>query len=163
MKRSIKNPIITRENIPDIPPYLIDTSSVFNPGAVKFNDQYLLMLRVQNRGRETFTMLAYSDDGIQFRVEKKVVEIIGIENVGETIYHCYDSRITFLEGKYYIMFAMDMDAGCYLGLAQTQDFQTFEFLGKISAEDNRNGVLFPEKINGKYNYKKPLTILKKLR
>ncbi len=150
MKRYPNNPIITRKDIPDISPYLIDATSVFNPGAIKFNDQYVLMLRVQNRGRETFTVVASSDNGINFKVENKVVNFKGIEKVKETIYHCYDPRITFLEGKYYIMFAMDMEAGCYLGLAQTMNFQRFEFLGIISNEDSRNGVLFPEKINGKY-------------
>jgi beta-1,4-mannooligosaccharide/beta-1,4-mannosyl-N-acetylglucosamine phosphorylase len=148
--RYSKNPIITRDDIPDIQPHLVDVSSVFNPGAVKFDNQYLLLLRVQNRGRETFTMIAYSHDGVLFKVEDRIVEFRGIEKLKNTIYHCYDPRITFLDGKYYIMFAMDIDAGCYLGLAQTQDFQDFEFLGIISTEDNRNGVLFPEKINGKY-------------
>ncbi len=48
------------------------------------------------------------------------------------------------------MFAMDLDDGCRLGLAQTVDFEKFDFLGIVSDDDNRNGVLFPEKINGKY-------------
>jgi beta-1,4-mannooligosaccharide/beta-1,4-mannosyl-N-acetylglucosamine phosphorylase len=150
MQRYSKNPIITRQDIPDVSPYLVDATSVFNPGAIKFNDQYVLMLRVQNRGRETFMMMAFSDDGIHFQIEKEVVNFKGLENIKEAIYHCYDPRITFLEGKYYIMFAMDMDSGCHLGLAQTENFQSFEFLGIISTDDNRNGVLFPEKINGKY-------------
>jgi beta-1,4-mannooligosaccharide/beta-1,4-mannosyl-N-acetylglucosamine phosphorylase len=48
------------------------------------------------------------------------------------------------------MFAMDMQDGCQLGLGVTDDFKAFEFLGITSNEDIRNGVLFPEKINGKY-------------
>ena len=150
MYRYSKNPIITRQDIPDVSPYLVDVTSVFNPGAIKFNDQYLLMLRVQNRGRETFTMVAYSEDGIHFKIEDKVINFKGLENIKEAIYHCYDPRITFLDGMYYIMFAMDMESGCHLGLAQTEDFQSFEFLGITSTDDNRNGVLFSEKINGKY-------------
>jgi beta-1,4-mannooligosaccharide/beta-1,4-mannosyl-N-acetylglucosamine phosphorylase len=51
---------------------------------------------------------------------------------------------------YYIMFAMDMDAGCQLGLGKTTDFKDFVFLGITSNEDIRNGVLFPEKVNGHY-------------
>ena len=61
--RYVNNLIIVREDIPNIPPSLIDVTSVFNPGAVKFDDQYVLMLGVQNRGREIFTLMAYSDDG----------------------------------------------------------------------------------------------------
>jgi len=150
VKRFSGNPIITREDIPDIKPHMIDATSVFNPGAVKFNDKYLLMLRVQNRGRETFTMIADSDNGHEFTVHNKIIEFRGIEQVSKTIYHCYDMRITALDGTYYIMFAMDMEDGCYLGLAKTDDFEIFDFLGICSEDDNRNGVLFPEKIDGKY-------------
>ncbi len=48
------------------------------------------------------------------------------------------------------MFAMDMDGGCQLGLARTEDFRDFRFLGLTSTDDVRNGVLFPEKIGGLY-------------
>lgn len=150
MERYTKNPIITRADIPNLNPHLIDVSSVFNPGAIKFKERYLLLLRVQNRGRETFLMKAASDDGIHFTIASDVVTLAGLEKIKEKVYHCYDPRITLLEGIYYIMFAMDMDAGCFLGLAQTEDFQSFNFLGIVSAEDNRNGVLFPEKIKGRY-------------
>ncbi len=128
----------------------MDVTSVFNPGAVKYHDEYVLMLRVQNRGRETFTMIARSRDGVHFSIEPRVVEFEGIDSLQEQVFHCYDMRITPVEGTYYIMFAMDMESGCYLGLAQTDDFQSFRFLGKVSDEENRNGVLFPEKINKKY-------------
>ncbi len=60
LKRNSKNPIVTRKDIPNIPPYMEDVSSVFNPGAIKFNKKYILLLRVQNRGRETFIVKAES-------------------------------------------------------------------------------------------------------
>jgi len=148
--RSEKNPIITRTDIPNIYPKVVDVSSVFNPGAIKYNGKYILLLRVQNRGRETFIMQAESDNGVDFSVINKIVDFKGIEKIKETIYHIYDARITKLEGKYYIMFAMDMDSGCQLGLAKTETFEEYEFLGIISNGDIRNGVLFPEKVNGKY-------------
>ena len=150
MLRYEKNPILTREDIPDIPPYLIDVTSVFNPGAVKVGGEYVLILRVQSRSRETFMVVARSANGVDFRIEKDIVRFTGIEAVKERIYHLYDARITRLEGIYYVMFALDMDNGCQLGLARTDDFKTFNFLGIASSEDIRNGVLFPEKIGGKY-------------
>ena len=64
MRRCESNPIITRSDIPNPDSRLIDVSSVFNPGAVKFQDKYILVLRVQNRGRETFLLKAVSDNGI---------------------------------------------------------------------------------------------------
>ena len=150
MKRHAKSPILTREDIPDIYPQLVDATSVFNPGAIKFGDKYLLMLRVQSRSRETFMVMAESNNGIDFKVEDKIVDFKGMEKIKEKIYHIYDARISNIEGAYYIMFAMDMDAGCQLGLGKTNDFKNFEFLGITSNEDIRNGVLFPEKVNGNY-------------
>ncbi|HLP17646.1 MAG TPA: glycoside hydrolase family 130 protein [Bacteroidota bacterium] len=148
--RHTRNPIITRTDIPDIAPHLIDVSSVFNPGAIKFNGRYILLLRVQSRGRETFIVKAEGTNGIDFTVDKKIVDFKGIEKVKEKIYHIYDARITKIAADYYVMFAMDMDAGCQLGLARTADFEQYEFLGIVSDGDIRNGVLFPEKVNGKY-------------
>jgi beta-1,4-mannooligosaccharide/beta-1,4-mannosyl-N-acetylglucosamine phosphorylase len=150
MKRHPKSPILTRTDIPDIYPQLVDATSVFNPGAIKFEDKYLLMLRVQSRSRETFMVMAESNDGIDFNVENKIVDFKGIEKIKEKIYHIYDARISKIEGIYYIMFAMDMDGGCQLGLGKTMDFKNFEFMGITSNEDIRNGVLFPEKVDGNY-------------
>ncbi len=150
MYRYTKNPILTRTDIPPIPPELVDATSVFNPGAIKDEVIYRLMLRVQSRSRETFLVMAKSSDGVNFTVENQVVNFKGIEKVKQKIYHIYDARITKLEGRFYIMFAMDMDDGCQLGLGVTDNFKDFDFLGITSNEDIRNGVLFPEKINGKY-------------
>jgi beta-1,4-mannooligosaccharide/beta-1,4-mannosyl-N-acetylglucosamine phosphorylase len=150
LTRHPKNPILTRHNIPDIEPLLTDVTSVFNPGAVKFGEKYLLMLRVQSRSRETFMVMAESSNGVDFTVDNKIIDFTGIEKVKEKIYHIYDARITKLENEYYIMFAIDMDSGCQLGLGKTNDFRDFEFRGITSSEDIRNGVLFPEKINGSY-------------
>jgi beta-1,4-mannooligosaccharide/beta-1,4-mannosyl-N-acetylglucosamine phosphorylase len=150
MKRHPGNPILTRASVPDIPPFLTDVTSVFNPGAVKFGDRYLLMLRVQGRSRETFMVIAESPDGVRFAVRPEVVEFRGLEKVEERIYHVYDARITQLDGAFYIMFAMDMDSGCQLGLARTENFRDFRFLGITSTDDVRNGVLFPEKVGGVY-------------
>lgn len=150
MKRYPGNPILTRKDIPVIPPRLVDVTSVFNPGAVLFREKFLLMLRVQNRGRETFFLTAESHDGVHFDVSNRPVHFRGLDNLSSPVYHCYDARITQLEGMFLIMFAMDMDSGCHLGLARTENFEDFDFLGITTTEDTRNGVLFPEKVDGKY-------------
>lgn len=149
-----QNPILTRADVPDIPPLLHDVTSVFNPGAIERADTIercvTLLLRVQDRSRETCIVPAHSRDGILFRVEPRIVEFKGLERIGRRIYHIYDPRITRLDGTYYILFAMDMDDGCQLGLGRTHDFESYEFLGQVSDEDIRNGVLFPERIGGRY-------------
>ena len=150
MKRCSRNPIITRCDIPTVEPHLKDVTSVFNPGAVRYGEEYLLLLRVQNRGRETFLMPAFSDDGVTFTVERRTATLIDTSAVGETVHHVYDPRITLLDGAYYIVAALDLDNDTVLGLSKTIDFQRFDFLGVISDLGVRNGVLFPEKVRGKY-------------
>lgn len=150
MRRHPANPILTRADIPDVPPLLTDATSVFNPGAVRAGDRTVLLLRVQARSRETFTMVADSADGARFDVRPEIVELKGLDRLEEKVHHVYDPRITRLEGAFYVMFAMDMDAGCGLGLVRTEDFRDFRFLGPVSSGDVRNGVLFPEKVGGRY-------------
>jgi len=150
MNRHTKNPILTREDIPNIHPELVDATSVFNPGAIKFGDKYLMMLRTQARSRETYLVMAESDNGVDFKVRDEIVHFKGLENVEGRVYHIYDARLTRIDDVYYVMFAMDMEGGCQLGVGSTTDFKEFEFLGIASNEDIRNGVLFPEKVNGKY-------------
>ena len=74
----------------------------------------------------------------------------GWKDSAERVYHIYDARLTRLDDIVYLMFAMDMEGACHLGLASTTDFHRFTFLGVTTDEDTRNGVLFPEKVGGRY-------------
>jgi beta-1,4-mannooligosaccharide/beta-1,4-mannosyl-N-acetylglucosamine phosphorylase len=150
LRRCDCNPLLTRVDIPDLAPSFTDPTSVFNPGAVYFNNRYSLLLRVQSRGRETFLVPAHSDNGTQFNVASEVVTWRGLGKVAEQIYHIYDPRLTGIGDKLYILFAIDMERGCRLGLGVTVDYQHFDFLGIVSDWDSRNGVLFPEQIGGRY-------------
>ena len=150
MKRSPDNPILTRADIPDVPPDVVDVSSVFNPGAIVLEGQYLLLLRVQTRGRETMLMVAESADGERFVVRPEIVRIEGLEAIGEKIYHVYDPRLTRIEDTVYVVFAADTDGGCRLGIARTKDLRRFELVSFGGHQDTRNGVLFPERFGGRY-------------
>ena len=149
MKRALANPVLTRHDIPTINPDIVDVTSVFNPGAVEFEGEYLLLVRVQTRGRETFLMAARGEDGVKFEVKPEIVRIQGLEKVKEKIFHVYDPRITKINDIYYIVFAADITDKCCLGIAKTRDFESFELVNLNTDVDSRNGVLFPEKINGR--------------
>lgn len=140
------NPILTLEGLP------FPCNTVFNAAATKFEDQYILLVRVENLiGRSVFA-LASSTDGYNFTVEPnyvmtpsnvepfKTYEALGIE----------DPRITLLDGVYYIMYTAYSPHGARLALAKTSDFKTYERIAIISQPNNKNGVLFPRKINGRY-------------
>jgi predicted GH43/DUF377 family glycosyl hydrolase len=150
VKRCPANPILTRADIPDVPPDVVDVSSVFNPGAIRIDGRYLLLLRVQTRGRRTVLMVAESTDGEGFAVQPKIVEIAGLAAVRRTIFHVYDPRLTQIGDVVYVVFAADTDAGGRLGIARTRDFERFELVGFGGEDDTRNGVLFPETFDGRY-------------
>ncbi len=157
-RRHTDNPILTRADIPDVPPTIVDATSVFNPGAVKHDGRYLLLLRVQTRGRETHMMLAESSDGVRFDVRPRIIPVDGLERIGGSVYHIYDPRITRLDDTFFVMFAADTDKGCRIGLARTDDFERLLLIGlgdgcEGGAGDGcdvRNGVLFPERVGGRY-------------
>ena len=150
LKRYSKTPIISPKDIVSSHSEMIDVSSVFNPGVTQFGNKILLLLRVQNRGRETLTVKATSDDGVHFSIDDQPMKFSGMDNLDETVFHIYDLRITRIENIYFVMAAMDVVGKCLLGLFKTEDFSSLEFLGIKGEDDNRNGVLFPEKINSKY-------------
>ncbi len=144
------SPVLTRADLPDVPPRLVDASSVFNPGAARFLGRDRLLLRVQARSRETFLMPASSEDGVRFEVAPQLVRIEGLAEVGVRIHHVYDPRLTVVGDTCYVVFAADTDDACRLGIAATRDFERFVLVSFDPAGDSRNGVLFPEKVGGRW-------------
>jgi len=153
-RRHPESPILTRADIPEVAPHIVDPSSVFNPGAIRDGDSTRLLLRVQSRGRETFLVPAESTDGVRFEVAARTVRIEGIEDAGKRIFHVYDPRLTRIDDTTYVMFAADVEGGCLLGVARAadgdHDLERFELIGFGAERDVRNGVLFPEKIRGRF-------------
>lgn len=149
LRRHPASPILTRYDIPAVPPLVTDVTSVFNAGAIRWNDRDILLLRVQTRGRETVMMVAESRDGVHFDIRPRLVRIDGLERFGQPIYHIYDPRLTAIEGAVCVVAAADTDAGCHLIVARTADFERFELVS-VSPADVRNGALFPERIGGRY-------------
>jgi len=145
IKRYEGNPILTIKDIP------VSCNAVFNSGIIKFNKKYAMMLRVENIDRSQHFRMAWSQDGYKFDVSKEPIVFSNDNELREYGGFYYDPRITYLEGEYYIFFCVHSDRyGIRIGIASTKDFKIFNWLGFGSEPDNRNGVLFPEKIGGLY-------------
>lgn len=91
--------------------------------------------------------LARSNDGRTFTVDsapamlpERPFEAFGLE----------DPRITHIDGRYYITHTAVSPAGIATALAWTEDFKEFRREGLIFAPENRDVVIFPEKIAGQY-------------
>ena len=89
--------------------------------------------------------LATSDDGVKWEVAPEPCFTMR----DDEIMRAYDPRLTLLDGRAYMCFAVDTRHGLRGGIAVTDDFENFEVLS-LSVPDNRNMVLFPEKIGGMY-------------
>ncbi len=136
---------------PDQVPY--DSVLAFNPAVIKTeNGEYAMVFR--NDFYETGTTqlgrinlgLAYSKDGIHWEAEKEPI----FELRTDKIHRAYDPRVTVIDGTKYLCFAIDSVYGVQGGIARLSDDFKVEEILSISTPDNRNMVLFPEKINGKY-------------
>ncbi len=143
VKRYEGNPIFTAEDVP------FPCSMAYNAGIVKWEGRYVMMFRFiywdEPYGKSTRGLgLAYSDDGIHgWEVEKD----FRFKPEGTTLPE--DPRLIVIEGRVYVCFADNTRQGLRGGIAVTDDFENFELLS-LSAPDNRNMVLFPEKINGMF-------------
>ncbi len=147
--RHERNPIITREDIPLSCTEGIESSSVFNPGAIFIDGEFHLILRVQNRQRKTFLTHCKSKDGVNFSVSENSIKVNGLEVLGLEIFHIYDPRITRIENDIFVSVAIDIEEGCRIAIFRLKDFKEMDLV-YIGPNDSRNGVLFPEKINNHY-------------
>ena len=145
LKRYDGNPIIRPEDVPG------GCNSVFNIAVVKFGKGYAGVFRVE--GRDLFSRLhrGRSADGIAWQIEADPIRFECDEPDFAPLEHLYDPRVTRLEDRYYITYANhDAAHGSRIGLAVTEDFETFRQIGNLSTPNNRNAVLFPERIGGAY-------------
>jgi len=145
VKRYKGNPILTGADAP------FECRGIYNSGVIKFKNKYLMMCRMESIDFDNYFFIADSDDGYKFKLRESPIELPDDEEFKKyTNEMIYDPRITYLEGSYYICFAAHSANGVRIGILKTQDFEKFQFIGFGSEPDNRNAVLFPEKINGLY-------------
>ncbi|OGF44961.1 MAG: glycosidase [Candidatus Firestonebacteria bacterium RIFOXYA2_FULL_40_8] len=147
MKRYSENPILTSKDIP------YASTMVYNPGVVKFKGKYVMVFRndcfKNKKYHHTDLALAFSHNGIKFKVENKPLSFMRDGGYPGFASGAYDPRLTVIKGRCYLCFALDTFNGIRGGIAVTDDFKKFELLS-LSLPDNRNMVLFPEKINNRF-------------
>jgi len=147
-KRYEGNPILKGKDFP----LEADIKNVFNSGIVKYNGSYIMVCRVENSALFDYFWIAESPDGYHFKPWPKPVEMPyhnpKFKKYAESM--VYDPRVTKIGDAYYMVHAAHSGHSCRLSLMKTEDFKDFQWMGFISETDNRNGVLFPEKINGLY-------------
>jgi predicted GH43/DUF377 family glycosyl hydrolase len=140
------NPIITRENVS------LKVNSIFNPGAVKWRDKYLLICRVELPSGKSSFILAESKNGIEFKVCDNF--LLHPEhhnnNYKYSKWGIEDPRVTKIDEKFYLSYTGYSEYMPLVILSETEDFKSFNIIGPISEPSNKDCALFPERISGFY-------------
>lgn len=169
-----KNPVVTAAHVPlnwrfdlneKTNPFLqerIGMNAAFNAGALKWNDKYLLAVRVEGIDRKSFFAIAESPNGIDnFQFWEKPCVIPQTE-VPDT--NVYDMRlINHEDGWVYGIFCTERkdpkapksdtsSAVANAGIVRSKDLVNWERLPDLISNtgQQRNVVLHPEFVNGKY-------------
>lgn len=169
-----KYPILTRDHAPltwrydfnpETNPYFMERlgiNAVMNSGAIELNGKFYLVARVEGNDRKSFFAVAESDNGIDnFRFWDYPI-VLPDTCPEET--NVYDMRLTKHEDGYiYGVFCSeskdpstnDLSAAiAQAGIVRTKDLKAWERLPnlKTKSPQQRNVVLHPEFVNGKYAF-----------
>lgn len=171
-----KYPVLTAQHTPlfwrydlnkETNPHLMERfgiNAVFNSTAIKWNEKYLLLARVEGADRKSFFAIAESDRGVDgFKFWNRPITIPETEHPDVNV---YDMRIVLHEdGWIYGTFCTERrDPGAaendqsaavaQCGIVRTKDLVTWERLLdlKTPSPQQRNVVLHPEFINGRYAF-----------
>lgn len=170
------NPVLTARHIPltwrydfneKSNPFLMERigyNAVFNTGAIKLDGKFLLVTRVEGINRKSFFAVAESNNGIDnFKFWDYPVVMPETEDPDVNI---YDMRlIQHEDGWIYGLFCTERKdpkalpgdesaAIAQCGIARTKDLINWERLSdlKTHSPQQRNVVLHPEFVNGKYAF-----------
>src|SRR5689334_3141392 len=171
-----KNPVLTAAHTPlfwrydlniKTNPFLMQRfgiNSVLNPGAIKWNDKYILAARVESADRKSFFAIAESPNGVDsFRFwdypvampesaipDSNIYDIRLVQHEDGWIYgiFCTERRDTTAPN------ADQSAAIAQCGIARTKDLVQWERLHDLitPSPQQRNVVLHPEFVNGKYAF-----------
>lgn len=147
-------------------PYFMERFGIngaFNAGAIKWQGKYLLVARVEGNDRKSFFAIAESPNGIDnFRFWDYPIVIPELDEPDTNV---YDMRLTAHEdGWIYGVFCSERkdpnapqgdlsSAVAAAGIVRTKDLKNWERLPDLkSKSQQRNVVLHPEFVNGKYAF-----------
>ncbi len=138
------NPVIPRDAVPC-------ANSIFNSAAVRFGDAFAGVFRVDDRCRRMRLHAGRSVDAINWDLEPEPLQWIGADPEVANFEYAYDPRVCWFEEdqRFYVTWCNGYH-GPTIGVGWTTDFKTFHQMENAYVPFNRNGVMFPRKINGKY-------------
>lgn len=140
--RYSNNPIITREHVRS-------ANSIFNSAVVPYGEGFAGVFRCDDKQLIMRLHTGFSNDGINWKISQDPIKFESDDKEIGVFEYGYDPRVVWIDDRYYVTWCTGY-YGPTIGLAHTMDFKRFRQLENAFLPYNRNGVLFPRKINNRY-------------
>jgi beta-1,4-mannooligosaccharide/beta-1,4-mannosyl-N-acetylglucosamine phosphorylase len=140
--RYSKNPVIPRDLLPT-------SNSIFNSAVVVYKKEFAGVFRCDDTSRKMQLHRGFSKDALNWKIDPKPIQFQCDEPEIKEFIYGYDPRVVWIKDRYYVTWC-NYYHGPTIGVAWTKDFQTFHQHENAFLPFNRNGVLFPRKINGRF-------------
>lgn len=140
------NPIIPRDLLPT-------SNSIFNSAVVPYGNGFAGVFRCDDTRRYMQLHAGRSDDAINWHIEPERIQWQPADEQAaeiNTFQYGYDPRVTWIDDRYYVTWCNGFAGSPTIGVGYTDDFETFYQMENAFLPFNRNGVLFPRKIGGKF-------------
>lgn len=137
-----RNPIIPRDLIPT-------SNSIFNSAVVPYKGKFAGVFRCDDTCRRMQLYAGKSEDGINWQINHERIHFKGDDPEINNWHYGYDPRVCWIDDRYYVTWCNGYH-GPTIGVGYTYDFETFHQLENAYLPFNRNGVMFPRKINGRF-------------
>ncbi|MBR6107298.1 MAG: glycoside hydrolase family 130 protein [Oscillospiraceae bacterium] len=141
--RYAQNPVIQRD-------HLEISNSIFNSAVVPFEGGFAGVFRVDDKARNMELHAGFSSDGLNWDIAPERIDFVKTDPEIQDFQYGYDPRVCKIDDRYYVTWCNAYGWKPTIGMAYTFDFKTFHQLENAFLPFNRNGVLFPRKINGNY-------------
>lgn len=143
LKRHPNNPLMYPN-----PQHRWEAVNVFNPAVIQHNGLFHMLYRAQGVDFVSRIGYAVSIDGLQWnRLENPVLE----PHMGEDDYRgVEDPRITPLDGMFYMTYTAYGANSYFPMIARSKNLITWEDVAPLERQPNKDHILFPEKIGGRY-------------
>jgi len=141
--RYSKNPIIEKNPT-------ASSARIFNSAVIPCGGGYAGVFRSDHKDITMHLHFGKSADGIKWDIDDEEIKWLDEDGKPFQPAYAYDPRLVKIDGEYFIMWCSAFRGQPTIGLGTTKDFKTFTRFENAFLPFNRNGVLFPRKINGNY-------------
>jgi predicted GH43/DUF377 family glycosyl hydrolase len=125
-----------------------EAQAVFNAAVIHHNGLFHMLYRAQGADRVSRIGYAISRDGLDWRrLDRPVLEPAN-EHEAQGV---EDPRVTRIGDTFYMCYTANSGTLYQIALARSQNLTAWERIGfPLPGERNKDAVLFPEKIKGRY-------------